>query len=129
VEIRSPDGSAFFNLLLAGMATAAEWGLTSRESLALAEQTRVVGNIFSDPDLISRLEPLPMSCVATARLLDASRGMYERDGVFPPVVIDHVIAQLQREDDEKLNPTLARMPAEERLHATRQVMHREIHRS
>ena len=36
---------------------------------------------------------------------------------------------LDKERDEDLNGELARMPADERLTATRQVMHRDIHRN
>ena len=36
VELRSPDGSAHFHLLLAGIATAAEWGLSNPSSVELA---------------------------------------------------------------------------------------------
>ena len=129
VEIRSPDGSAFFNLLLAGLTTAAEYGLTQEGTDQLAARTQVSGNIFADPELMARLEPLPVSCVATARLLREHRDMYESSGAFPPRLIDYVIQLLLREDDEKLNEQLGHMPAEERLHATRQIMHREIHRS
>jgi glutamine synthetase len=129
VEIRSPDGSAYFNLLLAGLTIAAEHGLTHDGMIDLAARTQVAGNIFADRELMARLEPLPASCVASARLLRERRSVYEASGVFPPRIIDHVIAQLLREDDEKLNDQLGHMPAEERLHATRQIMHRDIHRS
>jgi hypothetical protein len=43
-------------------------------------------------------------------------------------VIDHVAEFLAREDDEFLNQRLSKMSAEERLHATRLLMHRDIHR-
>ena len=128
VEIRSPDGSALFHLLLAGITTAAEYGLTQPGMLELADRTRVEGNIFADKDLLTRLEALPGSCVACSRLLDERRAMYEQFGNFPKPVIDHVIKMLAAEDDEHLNRQLSQMPAEERLHATRKVMHRDIHR-
>ena len=41
VEIRSPDGSALFHLLLAGLTTAAEYGLTQDGMVELAQRTRV----------------------------------------------------------------------------------------
>ncbi|MBI4703619.1 MAG: glutamine synthetase [Deltaproteobacteria bacterium] len=129
VEIRSPDGSAFFNLLLAGLTTAAGYGLTHDGMEELAAKTKVVGNIFEDPTLVARLEPLPGSCVAAARLLRERRELYEKEGVFPPEVVDYVVDKLMREDDERLNQTLAHMSAEERLTATRQIMHRDIHRN
>ncbi len=129
VELRSPDGSALFHLLLAGITTAAEYGLTSEESVALAKATRVEGNVFSeDEGALERLEPLPGSCVACARLLEERRAQYEELGVFPSHVVDYVIRLLRRENDETLNRDLTKMSAEERLTATRNLMHRDIHR-
>lgn len=129
VELRSPDGSAFFNLLLAGITTAAQYGLTEPDMLELARRTKVAGNVFASEQLMSDLDPLPGSCVAAAELLERRRDLYEKRGPFPPRVIDHVIQQLRREDDEHINETLAHLSAEERLTATRQIMHRDIHRS
>lgn len=128
VELRSPDGSASFHLLLAGITVAAEHGLTDERSLERAAATNVEGNIFSDREVMERLEPLPASCVACARLLKQRRAMYERTGVFPPRVIDSQIELLLKENDEKLNYELSHLPAEERLVATRELMHRAIHR-
>jgi len=129
VEIRSPDGSALFHLLLAGLTTAAEYGLTHNGMLELAQKTKVMGNIFKNKELLDSLEALPLSCVHASRLLDKNRNMYEKDGHFPPRVIDHVIALLAKENDETLNHDLAQMSAEERLQRTRQLMHRDIHRN
>jgi len=128
VEIRSPDGSASFHLLLAGITTAAEHGLTADGMLERAEQTNVEGNVFSNKEVMERLEPLPASCVQCARLLNERRAMYEESGVFPARVIDYQIALLTEEDDEKLNRDFSRLPAEERLVATRELMHKDIHR-
>jgi len=128
VEIRSPDGSASFHLLLAGLTTAAEYGLTNKGTLDLAEKTQVDGNVFSDEKKMSHLEALPNSCVQCARLLDERRNMYEEFGVFPQQVIDHQIALLTRENDEHLNSDFSKLPAEERLTATRELMHKDIHR-
>jgi glutamine synthetase len=128
VEIRSPDGSAMFHLLLAGITTAAQYGLTHEGMVELAGKTRVQGNIFADKALLDRLEPLPGSCVAASRLLAERRSMYEEDGCFPPRVIDSVIEALARENDEHLNSNLSHMSAEERLTATRDLMHKDINR-
>jgi len=128
VEIRSPDGSASFYLLLAGITTAAEYGLTDAGALELAARTRADGNVFADRELLARLEPLPASCVQCARLLGERRAMYEEFGVFPPAVIDHQIALLNRENDEHLNREFSQLTAEERLIATRELMHKDIHR-
>ena len=128
VELRSPDGSALPHLLLAGMTTAVDWGLTDPGAEALAESTRVEGSIFHDPELMARLDPLPHSCVGGAKLLQEQRELYEGFGVFPPRLIDHQIKLLFSEDDEHLNAILGRMPADERLTATRAAMHRALHR-
>ena len=96
--------------------------------LERAEQTNVEGNVFSDKEVMDRLEPLPASCVQCARLLDERRAMYEDAGVFPSSVIDYQIELLKSEDDEKLNRDFSRLPAEERLVATRELMHKDIHR-
>ena len=129
VELRSPDGSARFTLVLAGMTSAAEYGLTQPGMEELCARTRVEGNIHDDPKLLERLEPLPGSCVAAARLLGERRGLYEEHGCFPPRLIDKVIAQLEREEDAELNSALTHMPADERLSKTRQIMHRDINRN
>jgi len=128
VELRSPDGSASFHLLLAGITTAAEYGLTHDGMLELAEKTNVEGNVFQDKERMQHLEPLPASCVQCAGLLDERRAMYEVDGVFPASVIDYQIDLLSREKDEKLNSDFSKLPAEERLMATRELMHKDIHR-
>ena len=128
VEIRSPDGSASFHLLLAGLTTAAEYGLTHEGMSELAERAHVDGNVFSEPEKMSHLEALPNSCVRCARLLGERRGMYEDFGVFPQQVIDHQIGLLMRENDEHLNSDFSKLPAEERLTATRELMHKDIHR-
>jgi glutamine synthetase len=128
VEIRSPDGSASFHLLLAGITTAAEHGLTGEGMLELAAKTNVKGNVFSDEKQMRHLEALPSSCVQCARLLEERRSMYEDFGVFPKSVIDYQIELLLRENDEQLNRDFSKLPAEERLTATRELMHKDIHR-
>ena len=128
VELRSADGSALPHLLMAGMTTAADWGLTRPEALQMAEDTRVEGNIFHDDALRARLARLPQSCVESAHLLQEQRDLYEGFGVFPASIVDYQVRLLEGEDDERLNADLARMPADERLTATRAVMHRALHR-
>ena len=117
-----------FHLLLAGLATAAEYGLTHEAMLDLAETTYVDGNVFSDEKKMRHLEALPASCVRCAGLLEERRGMYEDFGVFPATVIDHQIRLLRKENDEHLNSDFSKLPAEERLTATRELMHKDIHR-
>jgi len=135
IELRSPDGSAHIYLLMAGIALAADWAFRTDESLfqhtrplELAEQYYVRGNIFSEPEILRKLPSLPGSCVESSRCLLAKRHLYERDGVFPPCVIDYVASLLAAEDDEFINEKLAKLPADDRLHETRRIMHKDLHR-
>lgn len=135
VELRSPDGSAHVYLLLAGIAMAADWAFRKDESLfqqsqplELAHEYYVKGNIFAESDVNKKLPSLPGSCVESSRLLLAKRHLYERDGIFPPSVIDYVSSLLQAEDDEFMNEKLAKLPADDRLHETRRIMHKDLHR-
>ncbi|MFO7733826.1 MAG: glutamine synthetase family protein [Candidatus Aminicenantes bacterium] len=135
VEIRSPDGSANIHLTLAGICMAANWAFSADPSLHkdhgpldLAERLYVKGNIFADKELLKRLPNLPASCVESSRLLLKKRGLYERDGIFPPSVIDYVVRMLQAENDEGMNKQLASLPAHDRLHEIRKIMHKDLHK-
>jgi glutamine synthetase len=97
VEWRLPDGSAHPHQLLAGLAVAAEWGLTHSESLTLADATRVRSGGPRYSGAAKGLEPLPSSCGSAAQSLLRQRQLYEAGGVFTPVVVEHVARQLQRE--------------------------------
>lgn len=128
VELRSPDGSAMTHLLLAGITTAADWGMTQPEALSIAERYYVSGNIFRNEDLLKKLRTLPTSCVASARILQERRSLYEREGLFPSSVIDYVVKLLNEEDDDRMNIRLMDLPADNRLHETRKIMHKDLHR-
>jgi len=129
VELRTPDGSAITHLMLAGITMAAEWGLThEKEALDWADKYYVTGNIFKDKALLESLPALPASCVASAKLIRIKRALYERDGVFPESIIDYVSALLEKEQDENMNQALADLPADDRLHQTRKIMHKDLHR-
>jgi glutamine synthetase len=135
VELRSPDGSALIHLILAGITMAANWAFGGDQSLFkdygpldLAEKLYVKGNIFSDKELLKKLPVLPASCVESSRLLLQKRDLYERDGVFPPAVIDYVARMLLAENDEVMNSQLAGLPAHERLHEIRKIMHKDLHK-
>lgn len=128
VELRSPDGSAIIHLILAGITMAAEWGLTHAESEILADSTYVKGNIFDNKELLEKLSSLPKSCVESAELLSRERGFYERENIFPSSIIDYIINLLQKENDKSINEELAALPADDRLHKTRERMHRSLHR-
>jgi glutamine synthetase len=135
IELRSPDGSAIIHLILAGIVMAADWSMKENVSLFreggpldLAERFYVKGNIFKDKALRDKLPVLPASCVESSRILLKKRDLYERDGVFPPSVIDYVARLLEKEDDEYMNQTLADLPADDRLHEIRKIMHKDLHR-
>ena len=49
VEYRSPDGSAFPHLLLAAMTVCVQEGLLGEDSLQVARELEVAGNIFAQP--------------------------------------------------------------------------------
>ncbi|MCK5147400.1 glutamine synthetase [bacterium] len=129
VELRTPDGSAITHLMLAGITMAAEWGLThEEEALAMAEKYYVTGNIFKDKALLKTLPALPASCVASAKLIRSKRKLYERDDIFPQSIIDYVAGLLEKEQDKNMNQYLADLPADDRLHKTRAIMHKDLHR-
>ncbi|MDL1893720.1 hypothetical protein FBQ87_12675 [Sphingobacteriales bacterium CHB3] len=116
------------HLMMAGITMAAEWGLTSDESTDIAERLYVAGNIFKDHKLLGTLTALPKSCVESSRILVEKKDLYEREGIFPPSIINYVAKLLAHEDDEDMNQRLVDLPADDRLHETRRIMHQDIHR-
>jgi glutamine synthetase len=128
VELRSPDGSALIHLLLAGISLAAEYGFTMDDALDFAEKFYVTGNIFKDRKILRKLPSLPGSCVESARILKKKRHLYEREGIFKPEVIDYIIRMLEKENDEHMNERLVDLPADDRLHETRKIMHKDLHK-
>lgn len=127
VEMRTADGSAHVHAFLAGLTIAAEWGLTHDESLRTADRLYVQGNISKDPEVLDKLPRIPASCVESSRILNEKRAWYQRDGLFPPSVIDYFIQLLRAENDEMLQKTLVELPPEDRLSETRKIMHRDLH--
>jgi len=127
VELRSPDGSAFTYLLLAGMVMAIEDGLLDPQAEVLA---RELMNDGRGPDRASRLQrakSLPTSAVGAARELRNQRAFFEKRG-FPPQLIDIVIAKLDDEDDDDLSARLRSLPPSERLKRARRIMHKDLHK-
>jgi len=135
IELRSPDGSALIHLLLAGMAMAADWAFRpdqaksgENQALELARKLYVKGNIFENRELLESLPRLPGSCVESARILREKRELYEREGAFPPSIIDYAVRMLEAEDDEFMAKKLADLPADERLREIRKIMHKDLHK-
>ena len=127
VELRSPDGSAHTYMLLAGMTTAIEWGLTSPEALDYAEGCRIDGDVNSSPKRDSLLE-LPQSCDQSAQMLEEHRAYFDEFGVFPKELIDHAINVLRNEKDSDLDVQLNSLSIERAGQLRQVVMHRGIHR-
>jgi len=128
IELRTPDGSAIIHLLLAGITLAADWGLTHPESLKIARERYVAGNIFKNRKLLKKLAALPGSCVESSRILLKKRKLYEREHIFPESIIEHVANLLRAENDEQMNEFLVDLPADDRLQETRRIMHKDLHR-
>lgn len=127
IELRTPDGSAIIHLLMAGITLAAEWGLTHPESLKIARDCYVAGNIFKNEKLLKKLDALPGSCVESARILLEKRKLYEKKQIFPESIIEHFAGLLLAEKDEHMNEFLVDLPADDRLQETRRIMHKDLH--
>lgn len=128
VELRSPDGSAIVHLLLAGITMAAEYGLSDSDSIKIADKLYVKGNIFKNKEILEKLSALPKSCVESSKILLQKRHLYERENIFPSSMIEYVANLLMAENDENMNQYLADLPADDRLHETRKIMHKDLHR-
>jgi len=102
VELRSPDGSAKVHQLLAGMAVAARHGLEDPQALEKADKLYV----STDASKVAELEQLPASCSEAADRLLAQRKIYEKDGVFPPDMIDMLVQRHKVHDDLGLSEKL-----------------------
>lgn len=118
VELRSPDGSALIHLLLAGIVMAAEWSFKDNLSLELAEKYYAKTDKLQDQSNVFPL--LPASCEESSRILLENRNLYEREGVFPPGVIEYIANLLQNEEIEGAR--------EGRTQDIQDILHRDIHR-
>ncbi|MDR1699095.1 MAG: glutamine synthetase family protein [Prevotellaceae bacterium] len=114
VEFRCPDCSADVYLLLAGLTVAARSGFEMQNALEIAEKTYVDVNIHQsenkDKVAAMQLDSLPASCWESAERLNEQREVYERHGVFPPRIIDGIIADLKKFDDKNIRKELAHYP-------------------
>jgi glutamine synthetase len=92
VEFRLPDGSAHPYLLLAGVAQAMLHGRATERIDDLIESASPAGaeaNGSAGP-----VSPVPRNPRQIAEALIAGRAALESGGVFPPVLIDEVLARL-----------------------------------
>jgi glutamine synthetase len=129
VELRSPDGSAWIHTLLAAICFAAEYGLNAPESLQIAENSYVRGNIFENLALLNKLDSLPTSCVEGAEVLQEEMQKYYVGSVFNENLFAYYIKCLQKENDLNMNEDFSDLPADDRLQETRKIMHKDLHRN
>jgi glutamine synthetase len=106
-EFRAPDPSANTYLLLAGIATAVEYGLKNpEETLRIARQWHVEAADEGE----KKLRLLPNSCSESAANLEKDRIRYEKEGIFPKAVIDATVKKLKSYKDEALRQKLRSNP-------------------
>ena len=105
VEFRCPDGSANIHLLMAGLAVAARHGIEMEGALDLARKLYVDVHIFSreNQELQKTLPQLPTSCWEAAESLLKDREIYEKNGVFPSIVIEGLAKNLMSYNDSDLS--------------------------
>ena len=106
-EYRAPDAFANAQLLFAGLAMAANYGLeNSKKSLKIAE------NLHADPGRHEekRFGVLPRSCAEAAKNLAKDRKYYEVGGVFARPLIDKTISKLNSYKDRSLWKELSYKP-------------------
>lgn len=108
VELRSPDGSADIYRLFAGLVIAVEYGLEQEDGIEKASNLYVDYDIFkgNGNGVTRHLDALPASCWESAECLEQQRSQFEKDGVFPPGVIDSIISKLKSYDDKGLSEKL-----------------------
>uniref|UniRef100_UPI003217FC8A glutamine synthetase family protein n=1 Tax=uncultured Draconibacterium sp. TaxID=1573823 RepID=UPI003217FC8A len=105
VELRSPDGSADIYELLAGITMAAQHGLENPDSLNIAKELYVNGDIFkpASKERLEKLSSLPTSCYESAECLEKNRSLFEKNGIFPPGMIDNIVYKLKQHNDKDLS--------------------------
>lgn len=124
VELRTPDGSSYIYLILAGITLAAEWGLTNpSEALDLAKKYNVSREFHENR---FEFETLSSSCVESAEILIKNRNLFERDGIFPTSEIDYYSKLLFSENERDLNHRLISLSEEDRIIESRRLMHRNL---
>lgn len=111
-ELRSADCSADVYQLMAGMCVAARYGFEMPDALQKAKDTYVAVNIHNaeNKDKLAALKSLPDSCVASAECLERDRSLYEKAGVFAPMMIDGVLSALRAQADAGLREEIAADP-------------------
>ena len=77
-------------------------------ALKKAEELYVDYNIFQSQNKTGKknLESLPASCWESAECLLSQREYFEKDGIFPPGVIENVVSKLKAFEDKDLSEKL-----------------------
>ena len=111
-EIRSADCSADIYQLLSALCVAAAYGLGLPDADEIAERTYVDVDIHKGAGeaRAASLRQLPASCAESASRLEEQREVYERGGVFSPLMIDGIIARLRSYGDAELRQRLSEDP-------------------
>ncbi|MBF0300577.1 MAG: glutamine synthetase [Oligoflexia bacterium] len=128
IEIRSPDGSANINLLLAGISVAIREGMSDPYAEDTANKLHVVGNIFNNEELKNSLDTLPVNCLESANVLKDDRAIYEKHGIFPTKMIDYTINKLRQEIDPTEDQKYKHSSKEEQLEIFSKVLHKDFHK-
>ena len=88
------------------------YGLEMPDADAVAERTYVDVDIHKKAGeaRAAALDQLPGSCAESAARLECQRGIYERDGIFSPLMVDGVLKKLRDYGDADLRQRLAADP-------------------
>lgn len=106
-EYRAPDAFANPYILLAGLAIAAEYGLSNAEETRRIAENLHVERISHKP---RKLRALPRSCSESAANLRKQRQFYEKNNMFPRKLIDNILSRLDAYGDKNLWKELSATP-------------------
>lgn len=112
IEIRSADGSAHVQMLMAALAVAARRGFENPDALRVAADTFVDVNIHSPEAAakVASLAHLPASCEESAAALEAQREAFQAKDIFSEAMVTAQIEKLRRYGDSDLHERIRRDP-------------------
>ncbi|MBR6010805.1 MAG: glutamine synthetase [Methanomicrobium sp.] len=107
-EYRVADGAADVYETVASLIIGAMHGLSMPNALQMADKLYASGNIFDKEyaSFLKKLRQLPTSCSESADVLLKNRKLFEKDGIFPPGVIDAQAKKLKAFKDAGLSDKL-----------------------
>ena len=93
---------------VASLIIGAMHGLSMPNALQMADKLYASGNIFDKEyaSFLKKLRQLPTSCSESADVLLKNRKLFEKDGIFPPGVIDAQAKKLKAFKDAGLSDKL-----------------------